>query len=324
MSFLFWSGMITVKMPDRMAASVFFPQAAHRHDLAAERDFPGHGQIRGHGPPGQGGNERRGHGHSGRRPLLGHGPGRHVNVDIHFLVELFRQVQVIGPGTGEGQGRLRAFLHHLAQLPRQGQVSLARHGAGFNIHDLPAAFRPGQARGHPDLALVAAGFRDEFGYAHVPLQVARGKPKRRLVALGEPAGHLAAQRSQMPLQVAQSGFLGVFGNDPQNGLVGDRQRVRRQAVFLDLTGDQKPPGNGHLFVLRVPGQPDDFHAVFQGLRDGVDQVGRGDEHHPGQVERQVDVVIGKGVVLLGVQHLEQGRGRVPPESRPRSCPPHPS
>ena len=40
-----------------------------------------------------------------------------------------------------------------------------------------------------------------------------------------------------------------------------------------------------------------------------------DEQHLGEVEGQVDVVVLEGVVLLGVQHLEQGGGRVAAEVR---------
>ena len=40
-----------------------------------------------------------------------------------------------------------------------------------------------------------------------------------------------------------------------------------------------------------------------------------DEQHLGQVEGQVDVVVLEGVVLLRVQHLEQGRRRVAAEVR---------
>jgi hypothetical protein len=37
------------------------------------------------------------------------------------------------------------------------------------------------------------------------------------------------------------------------------------------------------------------------------RVGRGDEHHVGQVEVDLDVVVTEGVVLLGVEHFQKRR-----------------
>ena len=47
----------------------------------------------------------------------------------------------------------------------------------------------------------------------------------------------------------------------------------------------------------------------------LERVGRGDEHHVGQVVVEVEVVVVERVVLLGVEHLEQGRCRVAAEVR---------
>ena len=42
----------------------------------------------------------------------------------------------------------------------------------------------------------------------------------------------------------------------------------------------------------------------------VEHVRRGDEHDPRQVERHAQVIVAESPVLLGVEHFEQGRGRV--------------
>ena len=68
----------------------------------------------------------------------------------------------------------------------------------------------------------------------------------------------------------------------------------------------------HLLVLGVAGDADDLHAVHQRRRN-VERIRRGDEHHVGEIVVDLQVVIVEGVVLLGVEHLEQRRGRIAAE-----------
>ena len=98
-------------------------------------------------------------------------------------------------------------------------------------------------------------------------------------------------------------------------LVGDAHVVGGQAVLLDLAGQDEAPGDLDLLLLGVAGDADDLHAVEQRAGDGVQHVGRADEHDLGEVEGHAQVVVREGEVLLRVQDLEQGRGRVAPEVR---------
>ena len=45
----------------------------------------------------------------------------------------------------------------------------------------------------------------------------------------------------------------------------------------------------------------------------VQRIRRGDEHHLGQVEIDLEVMIVEGVVLLGIEHFEQRRRRIAAE-----------
>ena len=83
-------------------------------------------------------------------------------------------------------------------------------------------------------------------------------------------------------------------------MLGDR--VRDQVLARDLD----------LLVLGVAGDPDDLHAVHQRRRD-VERIRRGDEHHARQVVVDLQIVVVERVVLLGIEHLEQGRGRIAAE-----------
>ena len=79
---------------------------------------------------------------------------------------------------------------------------------------------------------------------------------------------------------------------------------------LDLARQQVPLGDEHLLVVGVAVEADELHAVEQRRRDGVGDVGGGDEHHVAEVELDLEVVIAERVVLRRVEHFEQRRGRV--------------
>ena len=79
-----------------------------------------------------------------------------------------------------------------------------------------------------------------------------------------------------------------------------------------MLGQQIFDGDIDLFVLGVARQTNHFHAVQQGRRN-VHRIGGGHKHHVAQVKVHFNVVIGKGVVLLGVQNLEQSTRRVAPK-----------
>src|SRR5213079_659588 len=69
-------------------------------------------------------------------------------------------------------------------------------------------------------------------------------------------------------------------------------------------------GDGDLLVLGVAVEGDQLHPVQQRAGDGLQGVGRGQEHDVGQVQLDLEVVVAEGVVLFRVQDLEQRRGRV--------------
>ncbi|MBB3732586.1 hypothetical protein FHR33_008446 [Nonomuraea dietziae] len=85
-----------------------------------------------------------------------------------------------------------------------------------------------------------------------------------------------------------------------------------RARQLQLLGQQVVAGDGHLLVLGVTVEGDDLHTVEQRPRDGLQDVGRREEEHVRQVELDLQVVVAEGVVLRGVEDLEQGGRRVAP------------
>ena len=122
---------------------------------------------------------------------------------------------------------------------------------------------------------------------------------------------LAADLGDLAFQRAHAGLAGVEAQDVADHRLGDLQLALFQAIVADLLGQQVALGNGDLLVLGVAGQADDLHPVQQRRRD-VERVGGGHEHHVRQVVIDLHIVVGEGVVLLGVEHLQQrGRGVTP-------------
>ena len=92
--------------------------------------------------------------------------------------------------------------------------------------------------------------------------------------------------------------------------VGNLGLVGGQPIGDELPVDEIAAGNFEFLVLDIAGQVDDLHTVAQRARDAVEDVGRRDEHHLRQVERHAEIIVAEGRVLLGVEYLEQRRGRV--------------
>ncbi len=85
------------------------------------------------------------------------------------------------------------------------------------------------------------------------------------------------------------------------------------AVLFELAWEEVFAGDGEFVVLGIAGDFDEFHAVFEGGRDGLHIVCGADEDDFGEVEGDGEVVVGEGVVLLGVEDFEECGGGVAPE-----------
>ncbi len=89
-------------------------------------------------------------------------------------------------------------------------------------------------------------------------------------------------------------------DDAAHGVFGKLDFVGQEAVLAPLARDEITVGDAHFFSLGITREGQDFHAVTQGGRDGVQQVGGGDKHHLRQVKGHVQVMVTKLAVLLRV------------------------
>ena len=141
----------------------------------------------------------------------------------------------------------------------------------------------------------------------------------RVVSLRLPLGHaprrLPAESSDLPLEVSDAGLARVLADHGAKRSFGERHLVGRQAVRFELLGDEVLARDPELLVLGVARELDDVHPVEERGRDRLELVRGADEQHLREVERQIEVVIAEGRVLLGIEDLEHRAGGVAAEVR---------
>ncbi len=212
-----------------------------------------------------------------------------------------------------GDAGLRALLHHVAELAGESDDALTWNGHYLYVERHSAYRRPRESVCQPYLRLllgllVAVRRHSEKAANGLGVDVAHVLPRGRQELLGGLAGRLGDE----PVEVAHPRLAGVLGDYPPQGAVVDGE-VIGQPVVAQLPRHPVTLGDLQLLHQRVTGEVDDLHAVEERPRHGGERVGGGDEHDLRQVVGDLEVVIGEGVVLLGVEDLEQGRRRVAPE-----------
>src|SRR5262249_2735151 len=148
----------------------------------------------------------------------------------------------------------------------------------------------------------------EFGNAEEFIDVFSAQRNGVTLFLHDFAGDLAADIADLALQVAHPSFTRVRADDLAQSIVSEGVLLFRQASGLTLFAYQELTGNFNLFELGVSVQPQDFHAVLQRSRNGVQHVGSGNEEDLGQIVLHVKVVVLEHPVLLRIKNLKQSSG----------------
>ena len=137
-----------------------------------------------------------------------------MDVD-RLLFEAGLDAQLHGVRLHVGESDLSRLLHHVAQLPGQGQALAAVHDRGLHEQHLAAGPGDRQPRGHTRNRRPLRDLGVELGASQVLPHLRRLDPHRRrqLPAL-DPGRDLAQQASQLPLQteLVLALRLGVCGH----------------------------------------------------------------------------------------------------------------
>ena len=182
------------------------------------------------------------------------------------------------------------------------------HLAGLDGQGGTAHGGPGQAGDHAlpfhHLFLAEQRGTEEF------LEVLERDLDRRLVVFQKLDGGLAHDPVQLFLQLPDTGLPGVALDHLAQGCGGQIDTLFGDIVALEQLGPEVVSGDGLLLFGDIARQANLLHTVEQRRRDGIQGIGGAHEQHLGQIQTNVQVVVEEVDVLLRVQHLEQGRGRI--------------
>ena len=206
-------------------------EPADRQDAPAQGDLTGHRQVVAHRDLGERRHQRGRHRDTGRRSVLRDRALGNVDVDVHVLVEIPLQAQLVGARAHVAQRRLRGLLHDVAEAAGDDQLALAGHHRHLGCQQLAAELGPRQTRSPRRPSAPPRPCRSGSAAGRGTCRDSCRSP--RTFAVRSFFTHLdrdlAADRGDLALQVPDAGLLRVVADDAQ-------QRVVRDLDVVGATG----------------------------------------------------------------------------------------
>jgi hypothetical protein len=130
-------------------------------------------------------------------------------MQIVFVEELLRHLQLRRPRSRVGQRRLRRLLHHFPKVPGQGQFPVPRERRGLDRQDIASGGCCGKPGYNPDFILLANQLVAKVWRAEEFVQQLGRNDDAFGCALGHPTRHASADGADLPLQRANAGLTRV-------------------------------------------------------------------------------------------------------------------
>ena len=289
---------------------------ADGEDPSAESALASHRRVGANPPAGEERDERGEDRHTRRGAVLRDCSRGDVDVNVLVLHALGSDAELVRVAPGVRERGPRRLLHHVTQLAGDLDAALAGHPRRLDEEDRAAERRPGEASRDAGDRGSLGDLSVELRLAEVLREVALVDRHRQLASsLRDLERRRAAKLLDLAVELAHSGFARVVAHDVEERLVRDRQLALGDPVLLRSFGDEMLPGNAHLLVRGVAAELDDLEAVAERRRERLEGVRGANEHDLGQVERQLEVVVGERLVLLRIEDFEErGLGRAAPAS----------
>ena len=216
------------------------------------------------------------------------------------------------PGIGLQVGKRRGctLLHDIAQVSGQFEFTLPFTQARLDEQDISTDIGPGQSHCHPG---HIGGLVDLVGVPRLtkdPLHILSGDgaldPALDRIFLG----HRPHQGGQLTVEFPYPTLAGVLFDDHPQYIGTDLQRNLSQAMHLLLLGHEVTDGDLLLLLYGIAAEFDDLQAVPEGRLNALYIIGRSDEQDLAQVIFQLQIIVIERMVLLRIQHFQQGGRRI--------------
>ena len=216
-----------------------------------------------------------------------------------------------GAVLDERQRRLRAFLHHVAELAGEDQLAGAGNARRLDEQDVAADRRPGEAGGDA---------RHAGAHRHFVLELRRAEDRHEIVArrcgsdrsaLGDAHRGIAQHLADLALEAAHAGLAGIVADDVAQRVVGDLDLAGLEPVRLQLPAHQialgdlaaSPPRcsrQGSMISMRSRSGPGMVSSMLAVAMNTTGYRSNGTR----------EIIVAERVVLLGVEHFEQRRAGI--------------
>src|SRR5215470_9105165 len=101
----------------------------------------------------------------------------------------------------------------------------------------------------------------------------------------------AADTGDLALEIANTSFTCVMAHQMVQSSVLEFDLIGLQSAVFAAAWDKIILGYLDLLFFRITRQFDDFHAIAQGRRNGVEDIRGSDEENPGKIKRDVQIMI---------------------------------
>ena len=129
----------------------------------------------------------------------------------------------------------------------------------------------------------------------------------------DPRGGRATEGSDLALEITHPCLAGVIGDHLVQGGGLDQAVGPLEAMFAELAFDETAFGDLPLLAFGIAVEFDDLQTIAQRARNGAEVIGSGQKEHPGKIEGHIQIVVGETMVLMRIEHLQQGAGGITSE-----------
>src|SRR5690606_4427429 len=151
---------------------------------------------------------------------------------------------------------------------------------------------------------LAGGFSVELSVAQKTSKIVRGDVHLIGLAFGDTRRDLTRHAPEHAFHLTNPGLARIVTDDAEEShfIHGDVSSL--ETGFPDLPRNDVTQGNLQFFLVGVPGQTDDLHAIQKRAGNRIECIGGRDEKYLRKIKGQIEIVVSKLPVLLRIENFE--------------------